>query len=405
MLRLIQAVDAIQFALYCVTMGIKQEQTYYGFEQGPIRPPSEANSLLIRVSRNCPWNRCTFCSVYKQQKFTLRPVEHVIDDIDQIHQALTTVQQEAQKSGSLTADQVNQIAEQYYGDARNVFYTAVNWFFRGEGSVFLQDANSLIVKPDDLTTILNHLMACFPWITRITSYARSHTINRISEEKLRQLAAAGLNRIHIGMESGSDTVLKKINKGVTKAGHITAGRLVKDAGIELSEYVMPGMGGTDLSEEHALETADALNQINADFIRLRTLSVPPGIPLYDEYQSGEFKKCTDLEVVHEIRAFVDHLEGITSHLKSDHFYNLLQLVEGKFPQDKDVMLQVIDDFLTLPPEEQLIFQLGRRMGYFQVLSDLHSPAQRNHIENIRDRLQATPENIDQIIEEKLQLSI
>jgi len=386
-------------------MGIKQEQTYYGFEQGPIRPPSEANSLLIRVTRNCPWNRCTFCSVYKKEKFTLRPVEHVIKDIDQIHQAVSVVHQEAQNSDSLTAEQVNQIAEQYFGDARNVFYTAVNWLFRGEGSVFLQDANSLIIKPDDLTEILNHLLACFPWITRITSYARSHTINRISEDKLKQLATAGLNRIHIGMESASDTVLKKINKGVTKAGHIEAGKLVKAAGIELSEYVMPGMGGADLSEEHALETADALNQINADFIRLRTLSVPPGIPLWDEYQAGDFKKCTDLEVVSEIRTFVSNLDGITSYLKSDHFYNLLQLVDGKLPGEKDQMLQVIDDFLDLPPEEKLIFQLGRRMGHFQVLSDLYSPVQRNHIEKIRDRLQATPENIDRIIEEKLQLSI
>ena len=107
----------------------------------------------------------------------------------------------------------------------------------------------------------------------------------------------------------------------------------------------------------------------------------------------------------EIRNFVAHLNGITSHLKSDHFYNLLQLVDGKFPDDKDKMLKVIDDFLDLPAEEQLIFQLGRRMGYFQVLSDLQSPVQREHIEKIRDRLQATPENIDQIIEEKLQLSI
>jgi uncharacterized Fe-S cluster-containing MiaB family protein len=386
-------------------MGIKQEQTYYGFEQGPIRPPSEANSLLIRVTRNCPWNRCTFCSVYKQEKFSLRPVEHIIEDIDQIHNALAIVHQEAQKSGSLTAEQVNEIAEQYYGDARNVFYTAVNWLFRGEGSVFLQDANSLIIKPNDLTAVLDHLMSCFPWITRITSYARSYTINRISPEKLKQLATAGLNRIHIGMESGSDTVLEKINKGVTKAEHIKAGRLVKSAGIELSEYVMPGMGGKDLSMEHATETADALNQIDADFIRLRTLSVPPGIPLYDEYQAGDFKKCTDIEVVREIRDFVDHLDGITSHLKSDHFYNLLQLVDGRFPEDKAQMLEVIDDFLNLPPQEQLIFQLGRRMGYFQVLSDLQSPVQRNHVENIRDRLRATPENIDRIIEEKMQLSI
>ena len=183
-------------------MGIKQQQTYYGFEQGPIRPPSEANSLLIRVTRNCPWNRCTFCSVYKNEKFTLRPVAHVIDDIDQIHQVLSIIRQELEKHGSLEAAHVNALAEQYAVGARNVFYTAVNWLSRGEGSVFLQDANILISKTYILTIIINHLRGCFPWITRITSYARSYTVSLISAEKLGQLARAGLNRIHIGMESG-----------------------------------------------------------------------------------------------------------------------------------------------------------------------------------------------------------
>ena len=248
-------------------MGIKKEQNYMGFEQGPIRPPSEANSLLLRVTRNCPWNRCTFCSVYKQQQFSLRLVEHVIADIEAIYEVVYRVLDELNVQGHLTQERVNYLAENYFADNIQVFSIAVNWLARGEGSVFLQDANSLIIKPDNLITILKHLKMRFPWISRITSYARSHTINRISDDKLAELAETGLNRIHIGMESGCDEVLKLTDKGVTKAHHIKAGQAVKKAGIELSEYVMPGLGGADLSSEHAYHTADALNQIDADFIR------------------------------------------------------------------------------------------------------------------------------------------
>jgi radical SAM superfamily enzyme len=220
-----------------------------------------------------------------------------------------------------------------------------------------------------------------------------------------QLSYAGLNRIHIGMESGSDAILAKTDKGISKAGHISAGRRVKGANIELSEYVMPGLGGKDLSEEHAIETADALNQIDPDFIRLRTLSVPPGIPLYDEYQSGTFIKCTDLEVVQEIRLLIGTLTGIRSRVKSDHFYNLLQLVDGQLPDDKTRMLRVIDEFLDLPTADKVTFQLGRRLGYFQQLSDMHEPTQRVHVEGIQDRLNITAENIDRVIDERLRMSI
>jgi len=153
-------------------------------------------------------------------------------------------------------------------------------------AIFLQDANSLIVKPDQLIRILRHLRSRFPWVDRITSYARSHTIARISDGNLRQMREAGLNRIHIGLESGSDAVLDRVRKGVDKRTQIKAGQKVKKAGMELSEYVMPGLGGKALSRDHALETADALNRINPDFIRLRTLALPGGIPLADEHRSG-----------------------------------------------------------------------------------------------------------------------
>ena len=379
-------------------MESRQQQEYQGFEQGPIRPPSEARSLLIRVTRNCPWNKCTFCSVYKGEKFSLRPVDHIIRDIDSIHTAITRIRARLEKYSELSGTKLNLEAELLFGDDRQVFYTALDWLVNGDGAVFLQDANSLIMKPDQLCTILQHLRDRFPWITRITSYARSHTINRLGTGALEQLAVAGLNRIHIGMESGSDQVLAGINKGVTRQGHIDAGQAVKAAGIELSEYIMPGLGGRDLSESHALETASALNHIDPDFIRLRSLTVQPGSPLYTQYHAGRFNKNTELQTIIEIRTLIEHLEGITSTLKSDHLYNLLQEIEGVFPRDKEKMLQVLDDFLNLSKDEQVLFQFGRRTGYFRVLDDLSSPARRSYVHQLGEKLSITPENIEHVLE-------
>jgi radical SAM superfamily enzyme YgiQ (UPF0313 family) len=267
-----------------------KDEQYQGFEQGPIRPPSEANSLLIRITRNCPWNRCTFCPVYKDQRFSLRPLEHVLQDIDTVHRQVQQLQQTADESGRIGREQIKDIADTNHPTDMQAFYAALNWVIGGMKSIFLQDANSLIIKPGELIEILKHLRACFPWVERITSYARSHTIARINAENLSAMKNAGLNRIHIGLESGADEVLKRVMKGVSQATQIKAGRKVKAAGMELSEYVMPGLGGRELSETHAKETAEALNQINPDFIRLRSLAIPDHVPLHEEYQEGHFEK-------------------------------------------------------------------------------------------------------------------
>lgn len=378
--------------------GNRREEPYRGFEQGPIRPPSEARSLLIRVTRNCPWNKCTFCSVYKGERFSLRPVDHIIRDIDSIHEAVTNICNRLEKDSSLNRAKLDLDARSLSGNEKLVFYTAMDWLVNGDGGVFLQDANGLIQKPDRLIAVLEHLRLRFPWVTRVTSYARTHTINRIDETKLKQVANAGLTRIHIGMESGSDRVLARIYKGATKQGHIDAGLKIKNAGIELSEYIMPGIGGRYLSEEHALETASALNSINPDFIRLRTLTIQRGAPLYEQYHAGDFCKNTELQILAEIRSTIDNLDGITSMLKSDHVYNLLQELEGGFPQDKHKMLGLIDRFLGLNREDQVLFQLGRRMGYFHVLEDLSSNARRSYVEQIRNKFDITPENIDRVLE-------
>jgi hypothetical protein len=378
-----------------------EAQTYHGFEQGPIRPPSEAASLLIRVTRNCPWNRCTFCPVYKGETFSVRPLDHVIKDIDTIHHHVEIIKERAAGSGKISRHDIASLTSQNRLGERMAVNAALHWAAGGMRSIFLQDANSLIIKPDRLITILRHLRACFPWVERITSYARSHTVARISDVDLAQMAAAGLNRIHIGMESGSDEVLKMVHKGVDKSTHIQAGLKVKKVGIELSEYVMPGLGGKGLSRTHALETADALNRINPEFIRLRTLALPNRIELFQQYDQGKFAKQNDREVAEEILLFLQSLKGITSTLKSDHILNLFENIEGKFPEDKQKMITIAERFLAMPPKEQMLFQVGRRIGLFAQLDDLHEPSRRTQVEQTCTRLGITPDNVDSIVDEMM----
>lgn len=375
----------------------KKEQEYLGFEQGPIRPPSEARSLLIRVTRNCPWNRCTFCPVYKGTKFSLRPKEHVLKDIDTVAGFVDMIRNRLNATGQITQKELRKLMENVDEEDMPAFHAAVTFAYAGFESVFLQDANSLIMPPEDLIEVLQHIRKHFPEVKRITSYARSHTIARISDEHLEQMAEAGLNRIHIGLESGSDAVLERVKKGVDKKTHIKAGRKVKNAGMELSEYVMPGLGGKELSREHAIQTADALNQINPDFIRIRTLAIPGNIPLFDEWQTGTFEKPTDIETVEELLLFIEHLEGITSQVVSDHILNLFEELNGKLPFAKEKMIRVLRDFLGLPKEHQCLYQVGRRLGVFRGLNDMKDPALLGKSEAACKNLGITPDNADQVI--------
>ena len=200
---------------------MKKVEEYKGFEQGPIRPPSEAESLLIRISRNCPWNRCTFCPVYKGTTFSLRPVEHVLRDIDTVKWYVDAIL-DARRTGS-SLENIAPPGQQQDNYAINGAY---NFISGGMKSIFLQDGNSLIIKPEDIITILIHLQQSFPMVERITSYARSHTIARIKDIDLKTMKDPGLNRIHIGLESGSNEVLKRVAKGVTQEIHILVERPV-----------------------------------------------------------------------------------------------------------------------------------------------------------------------------------
>lgn len=376
-----------------------KENEYKGFEQGPIRPPSEAGSLLIRITRNCPWNRCTFCPVYKGEDFSLRPLEHVLEDINRVHRYVLEIRACAAKSGKVYPADIERLRSLEGEGDHAALNAALQWATSGMRSIFLQDANSLIIKPDRLIAILHHLKHCFPWVERMTSYARSHTIARISDQNMQLMAAAGLSRIHIGMETGSDKVLTRIKKGVDKKTHIAAGKKVKQAGMELSEYIMPGLGGRDLSEVHALESADALNRINPDFIRLRTLAIPNHVELYDEYQKGKFEKLSDVETAQELLVFLQALNGITSTIKSDHILNLFENLEGQYPRDKEKMVGIIKKFLELDPTERMLYQVGRRMGLFRTVDDMNNETKRSHVENACLRAGISPDNVEEAIEE------
>ncbi|MFC1475651.1 radical SAM protein [Candidatus Zixiibacteriota bacterium] len=376
------------------------EEIYHGFEQGPIRPPSEASSLFIRVTRNCPWNKCTFCPVYKGAKFSSRPTEHVKRDIDEVWRHVGAIQKITASSGTFDRQALREYSLDFGPAELMALQAAYHWLFTGGmKSVFLQDANSLIIKPANLVEILEHLKSRFPNVERITSYARAQTVAHRKDDELKAIAEAGLNRIHLGLESGSDKILNKVQKGVTKEDHIKAGCKVRQAGMELSEYVMPGLGGRTLSVEHARETANALNQINPDFIRLRTLAIPPGIPLFDEYQNGEFDKCTDIQIAREILLLLENLKGITSKLRSDHILNLFEDLEGTFPDDQQRLIKILRSFLNLDPEKQRVYQLGRRLGIFHGLADMDSPHRLARAERACRQLNVTAENVDRVTDE------
>jgi hypothetical protein len=306
----------------------------------------------------------------------------VKQDIDTAKAIQDKINEIARKNG----ENPRETAAAVYNSPPNDSYRNVAlWMYSGSRHAFLQDANTLIMKAADLVEIIGYLKKTFPEIDRVTSYARSHTVARKSVEELKDLYKAGLSRIHIGMESGYDPVLEFLDKGITAADHITAGKNVVASGISLCEYVMLGAGGKTWWREHALATAEALNQISPDYIRFRTLTIQPRMLLYNDVDSGEFVRASDDEIVTEEKLLIGNLD-CPAQIVSDHMINLLPEVEGKLPEDKDKMLAVIERFLSLSPEERDIYKLGRRIGLFNRLDDLTDVNLRGQVEGVSARL-------------------
>ncbi len=356
------------------------------FRIGPIRPPSEANSLLIQVTNGCTWNKCRFCRLYRHTKFKAYSADSIRSDIDNIAYWAERVRKHERKAG-WDIDGINaELSSIADDEERQCMYTVANWLIAGGENVFLQDGNSTALSSGRLTDVLVYLRQVFPQIKRITSYGRAENLSRSSAEDYAELKAAGLDRIHSGFESGSDAVLKRINKGVTQEQQIRAGKAVKAGGIELSIYFMPGVGGRDLSADNAEGTAEVINAVEPDFVRVRTAAVKPGTELYKDWQDGLFELCGDDDKVREIRRVIE-LTGETAgeknaaigtYLVSDHMINLLQDIEGYLGRhggdtdDRVRMLARIDEYLDMPEDRRRVFQLLRRTLRAYSLDDMEN---------------------------------
>lgn len=336
------------------------------FKIGPIRPPSEANSLLLRVTENCPWNKCKFCMLYKKNDFHTRPVADVKKDIDYMAEYRDRILAH-ETNGEYNMEAIQREYQSLATDDEKICYQMVfTWLTEGnKQAIFLQDANTMVLRPEWLIEIVSYVRERLPEIQRITSYGRANTLARISEEDLKAIRLAGLDRIHSGFESGSDKVLQMIAKGATQEDEIIGGKKVKAAGIELSIYFMPGVGGRALSHENAVETAKVINAVNPDFVRLRTFVLRTGSLMEELRKSGEYTEQTDMQKLLEIREMLTHIDPARANgrLTSDHIINLLQEVEGNLHQDLPWMLEYIDAFLALPELAQKKYQLARRMGF------------------------------------------
>jgi len=276
------------------------------YEGMVFRPPSEASSLIIQATVGCPHNKCNFCVMYRGSRFKIRKVTAIKEDLD--------------------------LALDYYGD--------------GVRTVFFADGNTIVMRTGQLVEIFNYTRKLFPRLERITLYGSARFVLLKTVEELRELRAAGLKRLHSGMESGDDEVLRLLNKGTDSAGIIKAGKMLKEAGIELSEYVIVGAGGRGLWRQHAINSAKVLNEINPRFIRLRTFMPFPGAPLHDLYRQGEFDLLSPHAALRETRLFIEKLDNIDSELLSDHASNYWY-VGGRLPGDKENMLREIDRALTI----------------------------------------------------------
>lgn len=342
------------------------------FRIGPIRPPSEATSLLLQVTNGCTWNKCKFCQIYRHTKFKAYSADSIKADIDNMVYHAERARKYQRPDGTWDIGGLNRELRLGNEDELQCFYMVANWLVNGGENVFLQDGNTTALSSGRLTDVLKYLKQAFPQIKRITSYGRAENLARVSAEEYAELKAAGLDRIHSGFESGSDAVLEKINKGVTAQQEITAGKNIKAGGIDLSVYFMPGVGGKELSEDNALGMAHVINEVDPDFIRIRTSALKPGTELHDDFLNGEFTICSDDEKLMEIRTIIEQANGIETKLVSDHIVNLFQNIESSLKNDKTEMLEIIDEYFALPEEDRKIYQALRRMGRVGSLKDVES---------------------------------
>ncbi len=388
----------------------------YVMEIGPMGPIGEHESLIIRATKNCPWNRCLFCSVYKGKRFVYRKVSDIKRDIDVVRRVKELVEETSYSlgmDGRITEEVIWKILRDHpeiYGrnlenrPALSTLSNVLNWMVHGQKRCFLQDANSLIIRPKELLEILRYLKECFPSIIFISTYARSKTCAQRSPSELRELKDAGLSWVYVGIESGCDKVLEYMKKGVTQREHISGGRKVIEAGINYAAFVMPGLGGKLLSKEHIEDTIRVLNEIRPHEIRIRSLAILRDSPLYERWRRGEFEAPTEEQMVSEI-------EQIINGIRFDCIFETLQLtnvlfnVKDRLSRIKNELLRKIMWYKSLPPYRRLSWELNRYLynGYVDYLKS--TGRYDLELENIIEEAKKALANREEDMEEKVKRAI
>ena len=274
------------------------------YEGNIIRPPSEANSILLQISVGCSRNKCTFCGTYRGERFRI-------------------------KSDSI-------ITEDIAFAARHC---------RRQRRVFLCDGDALIIPQRRLLNILKQIEEQLPWVTRVGAYANAKSLQMKSPAELQELKAHGLGIAYMGLETGDDITLKKINKGATSDTIIQMGKKARAAGMKLSITVLLGIAGRARSQDHARETGRVLSAIDPEYVGALSLMLSPGTPLYQDFKDGRFSLIDPAEMLQELRTMFAHTHLTRGLFHANHASNYLP-IRARLPRDKDATLKLIDEALA-----------------------------------------------------------
>ena len=274
------------------------------YEGNIIRPPSEANSILLQVTVGCSRNKCTFCGTYMGERFRIKPDSIIMQDIE--------------------------FAAQHCKRQRRVF---------------LCDGDALIVPQKRLLNILKTIEERLPWVTRVGVYANAKSLEMKTIEELKTLKNHGLGIAYMGLETGDDVTLKKINKGATSSKMIAMGKKAREAGLKLSLTVLLGIAGRDRSHVHAKETGRVLSAIDPDYVGALSLMLIPGTPLFDDLQSAKFELIEPDEMLAELRTMIADTHLTKGLFHANHASNYLP-IKARLPKEKEKTLTLIDQALA-----------------------------------------------------------
>ena len=287
------------------------------YEGDIYRPPGEWKSYLLQTTMGCSNNTCTFCGMYLDKKFHIRPMADILEDI--------------------------RMAKAYYGDVERVF---------------LCDGDAIIMRTQELLTILEALHRAFPSLQRVTTYAGPRSTLAKTPEELRTLREAGLTRAYLGVETGCDALLKQVKKGVDAAQMLEAGVRLREAGMDLWVMVILGLAGTgEPSRRHMLDTAAMMNEMKPRHLSALTLTLDPGTELYRDYRAGRFHPITPRESLLEARLLLENLTVDPLHFTCNHASNYLPL-KGGLPEDRDRFLAMLDRALAGEQELRPVWSRG-----------------------------------------------